>query len=430
MPTVSVFLSYRYSDLNEDRVRVLQGLARYGVDVWFDRPEPRTAAEWEKSVFGRLRECEWFMLMMSSRAAQSPWVRREVDWAMTNRFPDRFLPVLLERCDVAAFHPRLCQSRVIDFRKGPASFLGEVLAALGLKEPRKGVVGDLVAFLAGRGDPEADARICRELDNPDSRVSTLVEAIRMVSLNAFVKEQLGGAAGYGSASDTQLMDRVRDLNDRRALEELYRRHARNRVIARAVNPVLKGHPDLRNDALQLAWLKLWQHRRSWQPHEDHPGAFLAWLAAIARRAAIDIRRRECRTGFALAGDEGALPDHEDPHAAALEQGMVCVELAEVLIEALRRRREKERAILLCRYFDFPDESRRRELVEQLGERPGAPPQGLAALMCSGINEPSRPLADVARESGGNLAGVCRVCRDYLADVSRALMGSGEEAASG
>jgi RNA polymerase sigma-70 factor, ECF subfamily len=73
--------------------------------------------------------------------------------------------------------------------------------------------------------------------------------------------------------------------DRRAFGRLYDLTA-NRLFA-VVRCVLKK-PELAEEALQEAFLKVWQRAATYEAGSIRP---TAWLAAIARNQAIDIRRR-------------------------------------------------------------------------------------------------------------------------------------------
>lgn len=73
--------------------------------------------------------------------------------------------------------------------------------------------------------------------------------------------------------------------DRRAFGRLYDLTA-NKLFA-VVRCVLKK-PELAEEALQEAFMKIWQRAASYEAGSIRP---MAWLAAIARNQAIDIKRR-------------------------------------------------------------------------------------------------------------------------------------------
>ena len=73
--------------------------------------------------------------------------------------------------------------------------------------------------------------------------------------------------------------------DRRAFGQLYDLTS-NKLFA-VVRCILKK-PELAEEALQEAFMKIWQRAASYEAGSVRP---MAWLAAIARNQAIDIKRR-------------------------------------------------------------------------------------------------------------------------------------------
>jgi RNA polymerase sigma-70 factor, ECF subfamily len=87
--------------------------------------------------------------------------------------------------------------------------------------------------------------------------------------------------------DRQLDDLLPRIanGDRRAFGQLYDLTS-NKLFA-VVRCVLKK-PELAEEALQEAFMKIWQRAASYEVGSVRP---MAWLAAIARNQAIDIKRR-------------------------------------------------------------------------------------------------------------------------------------------
>ena len=61
-----------------------------------------------------MERCDWFLLVVSPRAAASEWVKDELFWAIQNR-PTRIVPVIMEKCDLYQFHIRLPRIQHVDF---------------------------------------------------------------------------------------------------------------------------------------------------------------------------------------------------------------------------------------------------------------------------------------------------------------------------
>src|SRR5207249_4350965 len=73
-----------------------------------------TASQWEREIFRGLKSCRWFLTVVSPRAAESEWIKDELNWAIYNR-PTRIVPVIMEQCDLWQFHVRLPRIQHVDF---------------------------------------------------------------------------------------------------------------------------------------------------------------------------------------------------------------------------------------------------------------------------------------------------------------------------
>lgn len=122
-----VFISHSTYDRDFVEREIIPTLGAYGIDVWYSRDDIQTAARWERAILQGLKACDWFMIVMSRRAAQSEWVCDEVSWAMDNR-PGRIVPILLEDCDVRDFHIRMARIQHVDYRNDRQSARQRLLA--------------------------------------------------------------------------------------------------------------------------------------------------------------------------------------------------------------------------------------------------------------------------------------------------------------
>lgn len=103
------FLSY--SRVNKDfAVRLAKELKSEGFNVWLDLLDIPAGARWDIEVENALEECEIFMIIMTPAAIGSENVRDEIGYAIDNS--KRFLPVLLEQCNVPL---RLRRFQYVDF---------------------------------------------------------------------------------------------------------------------------------------------------------------------------------------------------------------------------------------------------------------------------------------------------------------------------
>ncbi len=90
----TLFISY--SRANKSRVSPLvQELQALGFTVWIDVSGIRGGTTWSSEIARAIKECDYFLLLMSSESVASDNVRREVDLAFNNKKP--IIPMRLEQ---------------------------------------------------------------------------------------------------------------------------------------------------------------------------------------------------------------------------------------------------------------------------------------------------------------------------------------------
>src|SRR5262245_46867965 len=109
-----VFISHSTEDRTLVRKQILDPLFRAGIEIWYSVDSIRTADHWERTILQGLQGCDWFLVVLSPRAAKSEWVKDELHWAMEER-QGRVIPVLIEPCDLRQFHIRLPRIQVLNF---------------------------------------------------------------------------------------------------------------------------------------------------------------------------------------------------------------------------------------------------------------------------------------------------------------------------
>src|SRR5205823_2589682 len=109
-----VFISHSSEDRVFVETELLSLLRNNQIDTWYSQEDIHTADQWEQSIRKGLEDSDWFLVVMSPRSATSPWVRREVHWAIEER-PNRVVPVLLETCDPKDWHLGLRELQYVDF---------------------------------------------------------------------------------------------------------------------------------------------------------------------------------------------------------------------------------------------------------------------------------------------------------------------------
>jgi peptide/nickel transport system substrate-binding protein len=103
------FLSY--SRTNKDfAIRLAKELKLEGFDIWLDQLDIPAGARWDREVEKALKESEIFMIILTQASVDSENVLDEIGYAIDTR--KRFLPVLLENCDVPL---RLRRFQYVDF---------------------------------------------------------------------------------------------------------------------------------------------------------------------------------------------------------------------------------------------------------------------------------------------------------------------------
>jgi hypothetical protein len=111
----TLFISHATADRVFVKDELMSLLSSLGFDTWLAEDDINTAEEWERTILTGLQSSEWFMLVMSSRSTESPWVKHEVEWAIDNR-KGRIIPILIDDCDPTKLHLFLPSIQHIDFR--------------------------------------------------------------------------------------------------------------------------------------------------------------------------------------------------------------------------------------------------------------------------------------------------------------------------
>ena len=103
------FLSY--SRANKDfAVKLARELKSEGFAIWLDQLDIPPGSRWDVEVEKALTECEIFMIIITQASIVSDNVLDEIGYAIDNG--KRFLPVLLEKCNVPL---RLRRFQYVDF---------------------------------------------------------------------------------------------------------------------------------------------------------------------------------------------------------------------------------------------------------------------------------------------------------------------------
>ncbi|HEV2381700.1 MAG TPA: toll/interleukin-1 receptor domain-containing protein [Terriglobia bacterium] len=113
-----VFLSHSAKDrlFVERLARVLQG---HGVPFWYSGTNIVGAREWHAEIGQALARCDWFLLVLSPHSIKSPWVERELLYALIDaRYRNRIIPVLWRSCNPMTLSWTLGGFQLVDFTAG------------------------------------------------------------------------------------------------------------------------------------------------------------------------------------------------------------------------------------------------------------------------------------------------------------------------
>jgi hypothetical protein len=130
-----VFISHSSLDQPFVEREIVQLLRMHGLAYWYAPSNIRTASHWERTILEGLQSCDWFLLVMSPRSAESEWVKDELHWAIKKMF-GRIIPVIMEACDPFAFHIRLDRIQALDFEQGGKQARRALLAIFQSAEER------------------------------------------------------------------------------------------------------------------------------------------------------------------------------------------------------------------------------------------------------------------------------------------------------
>jgi len=101
----SVFISHSWSDKPLAR-KIGQTLRRFGVRVWLDEAEIKLGDSLIEKIRKGIDTVEFVIALLSKRAVESEWVKRELEVAMSQEIEGKrvkVLPILAEPCSLPGF---------------------------------------------------------------------------------------------------------------------------------------------------------------------------------------------------------------------------------------------------------------------------------------------------------------------------------------
>ena len=144
--TPTLFLSYSRLDLQIVKLIYIELLIRFRGKVWFDLKDIPPGAEWQTAIDAGLAQCTMLLLIASTEALSSPYVREEVNKASA---AGKSIHVwLIDNCpiDLLALLPPLAS--FYDMREDP---LSETMWQHGVEQLRSSTHGSLTDSSAASG---------------------------------------------------------------------------------------------------------------------------------------------------------------------------------------------------------------------------------------------------------------------------------------
>lgn len=112
-----VFLSHSSGD-RKLAERIAQTLRAHGVPVWYSQTNLVGAQQWHDEIGAALSRCDWFLILLSPKAARSKWVKRELLYALrSSRYENRIVPLHYRKCDIDKLSWALDDFQAIDFTR-------------------------------------------------------------------------------------------------------------------------------------------------------------------------------------------------------------------------------------------------------------------------------------------------------------------------
>ena len=127
-----VFLSH--SSANRRFARKVAGILRaHGVPVWYSERSIKGAEQWHDEIGKALRRCDWFMILLTTKAVGSEWVKRELLYVLDDeRYNGRIVPLHYRTCDYNKLSWVLGGFEFIDLRRNQKEGFRELLRIWGI----------------------------------------------------------------------------------------------------------------------------------------------------------------------------------------------------------------------------------------------------------------------------------------------------------
>jgi predicted nucleotide-binding protein len=200
-----VFVSYARTDREPVR-RIVDTLRKLGINTWVDSEQLVAGESWERSISNALRQAQALLVFISPAYAESQWVVREFEHALTMGV--RVLPVLIKDTPLHQVPVKLQSIQWLDATRDPFATATEIARILGgwfaesaptpLKdEERDGLAKALAAQTKGAAAKPADetpTSVFLVHGHDEELLQEVVEFVEGLGIKAIVLREVGSAA--------------------------------------------------------------------------------------------------------------------------------------------------------------------------------------------------------------------------------------------
>ncbi|MCU7871115.1 MAG: TIR domain-containing protein [Candidatus Thiodiazotropha sp. (ex Lucinoma borealis)] len=111
---VSVFISHSQKD--KDYVeKLINQLKEHGVETWYSVSDIPKGTLWTAEIRKAISKCNWMAVIVSKNSANSKWIRREVDLALTaGHLEDRIIPIAIDDTEMQDVNEYLTTMQAIE----------------------------------------------------------------------------------------------------------------------------------------------------------------------------------------------------------------------------------------------------------------------------------------------------------------------------
>ncbi len=127
-----LFLSHSHVD-RRFAFRLAEDIRRHGVPVWFSGTNILGAQQWHDEIGRALARCDWFAVILSKSSVRSPWVQRELVYALNEpRYGKHIVPIRYRSCDPSKLSWTIGSFQAVDLTGDYVEGCCELLRTWGL----------------------------------------------------------------------------------------------------------------------------------------------------------------------------------------------------------------------------------------------------------------------------------------------------------